>query len=46
MTAVDKQSGDLIAYETNDRTRAKLKLSEFESRKDLIEPACETLRWV
>ena len=30
----------MTAYETNDRARAKLKLAEFEGRKDLIEAEC------
>lgn len=46
VTAEDKKTGDLLAYETNDRERAKLKLAEFEGRKDLIEVECETQRWV
>lgn len=41
VTAVDKKTGDVVAYETNDRARARLKLAEFEGRKDLIEPDCE-----
>ena len=46
VTAVDKSTGDLVAYETNDRQRAKLKLAEFEARKDLIEAESETQRWI
>ena len=46
VTATDKKTGDLLAYETNDRQRAKLKLAEFEGRKDLIEAECETQRFI
>lgn len=46
VTATDKKTGDIVAYETNDRERAKLKLAEFEGRRDLIEPDCEMQRFV
>lgn len=46
VTAVEKKTGDLIAFETNDRQRARLKLAEFEGRKDLIEAESETQRFI